>query len=231
MDNRNHHLEAPEKPDLDVIEQLPDRSELSTIYPQQQTEWQGTIMGESERTTERDKATANITLSIRKSFLVIGLLAPLPFVFAGLVIALTLQTKLLNDPDPKSQAAIAVIAMLTGGLWLTISGLIFRRLGNIFYNHALRATPFLMTLLCLLGISIQIFFIVTLPIHHAQPLLTVGIVSVLTVLWSLVLSYLLLWTWTTPRLSDNLRISLIAATAVAAIITASAVSLMTFLAK
>lgn len=207
--DRNHRLDAPNDESLGTIEQLNDRSDLSGLYFSARKEWEGkAIISDDERQSRQAEAQLAIALSIRPWFIVIGTLVPLPLLLFILLsaIATTLFTK-----DNLQFALLPVIFAL--GFWVSVSYLSLRRVYRLFYDHAVKATPFIVILIALVGLSAQASFLLTRSIQNESFLTNTLIVSAGTLIASIVISGLLLIIWTSPRLTGNNKVGAIAAIA------------------
>ncbi len=224
--DKNHEIDAPNNDSLRSVEQLEDHSALSSLYPHKNTDWTGDLVSAEDRATKRDQATLHITTSIRRSSVAIGILAPLPFLLAGLIIATLQVYGMGRSTKPEDTSFYAIVTILGGMIWLALSLYILHKIGEIFYKHALRATPFVLVLLALLSASIQALYVFTLPIHQAQPLMAVGIVGGATLVWSVFLCSALLWLWTAPQLAAHTKFTVIAGLAIVLIAVATTASLL-----
>lgn len=208
--NDDHRLDARDSQDLAAVEQLEDRSDLSTLYPQRATQWDGVIMTAEQREAARDKATEEISTSLRRHFVTIGFLVTLPLLLAAAIVASAMEINLLNSEEAESRAILTAATIIVGGAWLATSFIALRKVVHLFYDHAMRAAPFIVIVLAMISISVQSLYILTFTYHQSTPLMTVGIVGAASVLWSIILSFALLWIWTSPRLADSLKIAYIA---------------------
>lgn len=194
--DKNHQLKAPDNNELESIEQVPNRSELSALYFDAHNEWEGKeLISDEERQRRRDKNAEAITTSVRSQFAVIGLLTPLPLILLALMLgagASYVTIKTLN-------LLPAVIAII--GLWILISFLSLRRVYAVFYNHALRATPFILILLSLLGVVTQGLYILLRPWLPSSLLFAILIIGLCLEVASVLLSLVMLFVWVSPRLS------------------------------
>ena len=139
--NPKHQLDAPDNDSLRTIEQVQDRSSLSSIYPQAGKQWEGDLVSTEERERRRQEKEDTMSFGIRKLSWKVGLLAPLPFVLLSIFLALS------AFGIAKTNIDIMVIPMIIVFIaWVGISFTIFKRIFAIFYQHALRAGPFLLIL-------------------------------------------------------------------------------------
>ena len=212
MENK-HRLDAPDNEALADIEQLTDRSELSTLYFTARKEWEGKeIVSEQERAAIHRKEQRNVTLTIRKLFAAIAILVPTPVIL--LVILVTVAGAFLTMKNALSFYMLVIAAIIT---WATVSYLAIRRVYAIFYNHALNATPFIVIFVALLGISAQAAFLFTRPLHGESHLLNTLIVCAGVYAASIPIAGILLYIWTSFRLSSSAKTGYIAALAISVV--------------
>jgi len=204
--DRNHQLDAPDNDSLKDIEQIADRSSLSSLYFTAHKEWEGKdLLSENEREAKRSKEQLDITLAARKKFILIGLLIPTPIIL--LVIIISLAAAYLNADNFKSLLVAAIAAV---GVWLVVSFISIRRTYALFYNHALSATPFIIIFMALLGLSTQAVYLFTRPFHTESSINNTLIVCAGVYLASIVISGALISIWVSPRLSSKAKIGGIA---------------------
>lgn len=221
MDSK-HQLNAPNNDSLKTIEQISDRSSLSTIYPNAQKEWEGKdILSAEERSTKRDKEQLKLTTAIRKRFAVVGVLVPIPLALAACLLSVIATYVTMEN------LGFLLLPIILGiGAWILVSYLVIRQLHAIFYHHALRTAPFVIILLCLLGLSTQLLFILFRPLGANSIIGTTLAVSGGLFIASIVLSGILLLLWVSPRLRARTKFNLIAVLAVALVASSAAVTLM-----
>lgn len=212
--DKNHTIEAPNNDSLENIEQLTDRSQLSGMYFAAHNEWEGKeILSKEDREMKRDQEQLQITRSIRKWFALIGFLVPTPVIL--LVLLIGLASVYLAPDNFRLMLPLSILAI---GLWGAILFLSFRKVYRIFYQHALTATPFILILFALIGLSAQASFLVILPLG-AEPLINVILVSSITYVASIILSGILLTIWTAPRLSGSGKLGAIMLLVIALLVT------------
>lgn len=203
MDNK-HKLDAPNNESLRSIEQVSDHSELSTLYRSAGKQWTGEVVSHEERERRLQHEQDTRTFGIRKQFWTVGLLAPLPLVLLSLILGAAFT--IVNE----NNVAYYVIPMLiVSGIWAALSFNIIRRIFELFYQHGLRAGPFLIVLLTFLGLSIQIIYVLTMPLHGQQLLSSVMMICAIELLWSIIITYALLLIWTTPTISGGVKVAII----------------------
>ena len=219
--NKDHRLDAPDNESLRNIEQLGDHSELSTHYFTARKEWDGKeILSDEQREEKNNKALLTSTLAIRRQFAVIGLLIPTPLVLLVILISLAATYLTLS----KLSTLLTLVIILVG-IWALISFLAIRRVYRLFYAHALKATPFIIVLVALLGLSTQESYLLTRGFHTQSFTVNTIIVAAGTYLASIALSALLLSIWTSPRISAGAKLAYAALTAFA-ILTLISVTIM-----
>ena len=202
--DRKHQLDAPDNDTLKTIEQLDDRSGLTTIYPHAQDQWDGNIMTTEARETKQAKELSAITLSIRKWAVPVGVLAIAPIVSASLLAAVAL-TYVTED----NASLLLFPMMIITGIWGLVSFAAIKKLYGIFYGHALQATPFFVMLLVLMGLAVQSIYIVTRPIQNGSFIFNTAVISGVALAVSAALSWILLVIWTNRRIAGNVKLGLI----------------------
>lgn len=196
--DRDHRLDAPDEEALRSIEQLGDHSELTTIYRRARHEWDGVdIVSREEREKQQREDRLRISLSLRKWFLPIGLFIPLPIILITLLLTLTSQYFSIQG------LGILLLPVLIGvGALMYASYRAFKYAYKIFYAHGVRALPFILIQLSLLGMSLNGLFLVTEPLHNGEEwhdmLIVAGAVLVTSVFYSLIL----VLAWSSPRLGS-----------------------------
>jgi len=201
--DRDHHLDAPDNESLRTIAQLDDHSELSTIYPHPHSEWDGELISRDEREKKREDERLRISLSLRKWFLAIGLLIPLPFVFVAILITVTAHYTNIKD------LGYLLLPLLVGigfAVFGTYRG--FKYGYKIFYTHGIKAGPFITFLLGLLLLSLNALFLLTQPLHTGELGIDTLIISASVFVASVLYSLLLVFIWSSPRLSSARKIAL-----------------------
>lgn len=203
MDGK-HKLDAPNNESLKHIEQLGDHSELSTIYPRRGKQWDGDIVSAEERNRRRQKSAETLSFGIRRQFWLVGLLTPLPLVilslFLGVIFAIATED---NLPQ------LVIPSMLLFFVWMLLLYGIMRKTIEVFYRHSLRAIPYIVTLVIFLALSVQSIYLLSAPIHGGQLVSSVAIVGAIELAWSVIMSYGLIFLWTTPQLSGNAKMAII----------------------
>lgn len=203
--NEKHTLDAPDGSDLTGIEQIADHSELSSLYPHPHAEWEGKpILSQTEREQQRDRTQDALMLSLRRWFLVIGLLTPVPIILLVLIIVTGASIVTKETAMPTFMASLVAL-----GLWFYLSSMIMRLIYGIFYNHTLIATPFLMIHLLFVTMCAQILYIVSRPLQSGSMVGNALIVSIGAVLASICLAAILVPLWSSVRLTGRMKFYLV----------------------
>jgi len=214
--DKDHRLETPNDEELSAIQQLGNRSELTTLYPHAHKEWEGSdLMSSDERAKKRDREQLHISLSIRKWFPVIGLLVPTP---AILIAFMAIIASRYLRPDDMGILLLPVIAIAALILWVSFRCI--QQAYAIFYNHAIKATPFLAVLVIYLLLSLFSLFIVTQPLHTGDFLIDGLVISAAVWTTSIIFSGILVAIWSSRRLGARAKLWIIAAIAIVLIATA-----------
>jgi|GEM_PF-1226379 len=200
--DRNHTLDAPNNDELSTIEQIADHSELTSIYRAPGEQFEGEILSEAERVKVKDEELEAITSGIGKSVLSIGLYIPYPFVSgAMLAVGIYVLTDIVKNPF-----ALVGISFLAGVFWLVTSYKAYASIFKTFYKHALRAGPFLVGMLISLIMASQaIFGIVMESFSNQNIVFNIALISLLTVLYSFVSTYILLGIWGNSKLKSGIK--------------------------
>lgn len=202
--DRKHQLDAPDNESLRGISQLEDHSGLTTLYPQAHNQWDGTLMSSDERESKRDQELSSITSTITRWAVPIGLLAVAPIVSAALLV--TIAYTFVNEDNA---SLLLFPMMLITGVWGIVSLAAIKRLYGIFYAHAIRATPFFIILLVLMGLATQSLIILSASFQSSSLITTVALVCAFALISSVALSWILLHIWTTRRVSGSAKMWLI----------------------
>lgn len=201
----NHQLDAPDVEELEKIEQIPDHSELSSLYFKPGQQWKGEILSKEERDKKKQQEKDEMSFGMRPKFWQVGLLAPLPFI--ALAFCLTVNYLLINVVPIMFLLFPMIIVYM---LWIVFLIYIFRTLSAMFYRNALRAGPFLLVLYVFLFLSLQIVFLSgpTFSLDH-QVLIPVAVLSASSLVLSVVFSFIQLYMWTTPRMNGGSKVAVI----------------------
>lgn len=213
--DRNHQLDAPNNEELENIEQVTDHSGLTTLYRSAKPQWDGEVMSEEERERRRKHKEDTVSFGIRKHIFTIGFLAPLPLIIASIVVTGIFST--ITDDNVRMFVIPMIIAFL---VWILVTIGIYKHLVKLFYTNAVQTGPFLFTLLLLLGMSLPTIYVLTLPFHDQQPLISALLIAGVELVWSIILTIPLIFIWTTPKLRGNAKFALVTVIALALLGTA-----------
>lgn len=206
--DRRHQLDAPDNEELKDIEQIADHSNLSSMYRKAKDQWDGELVSETERDQRLQKKYDTIAFGVRKRFMAIGFIIPLPLLLAWLIVSV-----ILSMVTEENAPMFVIPMMFTFMLWGLLSYFAYRKVYAIFYNNTLQAGPFVVTLLTLLIASIPLIYDLTASIHDEKLIITAGVVGVVMVLWSILLTLPLLRLWSTPTITANGKLVIIVALA------------------
>ena len=201
--DRDHRLDAPDNEALSAISQLEDHSELTTIYRRAHTDWEGVdIMSRDDREKKLKEEQLRISLSLRKWFVPIGLLIPLPIIVMSLFV--TFAGKYF-DIETLGFMTLPLLIGIGFTLFLSYKG--FRYAYKIFYTHGTKALPFILSLIALLGLSLNALFLLTEPLHTGDHTIDAFIVAVAVLLASVLYSLVMVFVWSSPRLTSGVKIA------------------------
>lgn len=204
--DRDHRLAAPNNDALSGIEQITDRSELTSIYREPGQQFEGELLSAEDRKKAKADELEAITSGLGKHVLSVGILVAYPFVsFALLAVAVYTSLGTMT-PETPSVMILVFATVFALSIWLYTSYKAYDTIFKVFYKHALRAGPFLTVMLISLIMASQaIYGIITESFAGQSLLFNVATVSLLTVLYSLVASYILLGIWGNSRLSSGIK--------------------------
>ncbi len=210
MDSK-HRLEAPNNDSLKDIEQIGDRSGSAAVYPHAKNDWEGVdLMSGEARMKKQEDDKRRINLTIRRWFPVIGFLIPVPAVLGAAIIALAAEFL-----DPKSAALFLLPVFFAVFLWGFLSYHSLKAVHTIFYNHSIKLLPYLIAHIGLLLIAFRGLFMYSQTFHNGWAIGDVLIVDGVIILASMILSGILLFIWTTRRITSGWKFALLAFLAVA----------------
>lgn len=220
--NEKHRLDAPNDETLSGIEQLGNRSDLSSLYPEPKKGWDGDLMAADKREAKRSQQLQNYTQSIRRQFLQVGVLLSTPPATTIVLVGL-LSKYVWPNQDNRGGILLGILAV---AVFLLASFFSLRQLNRLFYNHTLRLLPFLIITWLLLGISIQTAFILLAGLFSHDPLLASLIIAAICIVWGVTLAAIILVIWTSSRLSSSSKMGIVA---LISIIHTSVVSMVSLL--
>lgn len=199
--DKNHRMDAPDNDALRTIEQVPDHSELTSLYPHAHTQWEGTeLMSPEEREQKRTREQLNINLSIRRWFFIVGLLIPVPFLLATVMSAVG-----VTYVTEQNIGFALVPIILALGLWFLFSRLAFKKVADVFYGHSIGAVPYLVAHIGLLALGLQATYVAASSFFGSSLIYNTLLTSALVMTMSIFLSGVLLVIWTSPLLSSRLK--------------------------
>lgn len=203
--DRDHRLDAPDNEELSAIKQLDNHSELASLYPHVHKEWEGSdLMSSEDRANKRDAEQLHISMSIRKWFPIIGLLVPTP---AILIAFMAIGASRYLRPDDMGILLLPVLGIVALVGWLSFRCI--QQFYTIFYNHAIKATPFLFVLVVYLLLSLFSLFIVTQPLHTGDFLIDAMIISGATWTASIIFSAILVFIWSSQSVPARAKLWII----------------------
>ena len=201
MDEK-HKLNAPDEEELSGVEQLQDRSDLSSVYRNPTRTFTGKVLTVEERNQAKADELEALTSGLGKHSLKIGLAVPYPFI-AGVL--LTVGSYLLVGKV--HDILFGGITILGALAWLLTSYTAYSYIYKTFYKHALRAGPFLLVMLLSLFLASQaIYGFVTQVVSSDTLFVTVGLISLLVIVYSCLTTFVLLGIWGNSRLSSYIKV-------------------------
>lgn len=199
-----HKLDAPNNEDLQLIEQVGDHSDLSTIYPHANNQWTGDVVSLDERDRRQQQKIDTASFGVRSEFAIIGALLPFPIIAAFVPVAATLP--LMNDDNVAYFVIPGIFAFF---IWAGLTFASYRKVHRVFYKNTLQTLPFSLFHLSVLALSIPACYLITLPVHEGRLLQATVLVSLVELLWSILLCLVMLRLWTTPLLSGGAKLGII----------------------
>ncbi|OJU87829.1 hypothetical protein BGO17_02495 [Candidatus Saccharibacteria bacterium 49-20] len=201
--DKDHRLDAPDNESLSTIEQISDHSELTTIYPHAHLGWEkDELISHDEREKRRNDERLRISLSLRKWFLVIGILIPLPILFMGFLVSIAPEIF-----DMKKLQFMALPVLIATGFFIFLTYKGFKYAFKIFYKHGTKPVPFILALLGLLALSTNAVFLLTEPLHTGHYAIDSVIVDGGLLVASILYSLALVFIWSSPRLTSGAKLA------------------------
>jgi hypothetical protein len=196
-----HKLDAPNNDELKSIDQIGDHSSASTVYRKANDQFEGEILSAKAREKAKAEELEAITSGLGRNALRIGLLVPYPFI-SGLLLTVGVYTTVTL-----ANASIFFgIVIIAAGLWLISSYYAYSAIYKIFYKHALRAGPFLAVMLInILIVSQAIYGLVVQDFAVDNLVYNAGLISLLLLLYSFIVSYILVGIWGNSRLKSSIK--------------------------
>lgn len=201
--DKDHRLDAPDNESLSTIEQISDHSELTTIYPHAHLGWEkDELIPHDEREKRRNDERLRISLSLRKWFLAIGILIPLPILFMGFLVSIAPEVF-----DMKKLQFMALPVLIAAGFFIFLTYKGFKYAFKIFYKHGTKPVPFILALLGLLALSTNAVFLLTEPLHTGHYAIDSVIVDGGLLVASILYSLALVFIWSSPRLTSGAKLA------------------------
>jgi hypothetical protein len=220
MDSK-HTLEAPHNDELKTVNQIGDHSGVSGIYFHAHNEWEGKgLITDEEREARRLNQDALTKRGLRKYFFLIGVLVPLPYIAIGLFSA-----ALATYARPENITVLLLPIIIALGILIAVSYASIKRVFAIFYAHSLQGLPFYVTLLGLLLLSLQAHYAATLPLYSASIIGNTLLTSAVIMASSIVMSFLLVYIWSSMRVGGLLKLGLIGAIAATILLVTGVIAL------
>lgn len=205
--DKDHRLDAPNNDSLNTIDQIGDRSITAAVYPHIHNEWDGIeLMSGEARAKKQAEEQIRINLSIRKWFPIIGFLIPIPAVLYSILIAFAAQNL---DMGQAGFMLLPVFAAIVLFGWLSYKSI--KGVYTIFYNHSIKATPYFIAHVALLAIAFQGLFKIAQTLHGGWAVGDVLIVNGFLMGASIVLCAVLLFVWTSKKISGGWKLGIIIA--------------------
>lgn len=195
MDSKGHKLDAPHNESLKNIEQLEDHSSLGGVYRNARNQFDGEILSAENREKANAEKVNAITSSIWKSSLKIGFLIPYP------IVSLLLLIVGLNAIDRSTNAILLVFVIITSAaFWMITSYKAYASIFKTFYEHALRAGPFILVMLLTVLIASQaVFVFVSEYIASDSLLINLATISAIMIGYSIIATTIVLSVWGNAR--------------------------------
>ena len=189
--DKDHKLAAPNNEELRTIDQIDDRSGLTTLYRNPGKQFEGDIMSSDERDKANNEKLAAISSGVSSSSLKLGLLLPYPFI-CGALLAISIYTFFTGI----NSGILMAILIIAGGFWVLTSYFAYAAIFKTFYKYGLRAGPYMIVMLIsILAASQAIYAIVAERFSTQSALFNTALVSILVILYSIIATYILLTVW------------------------------------
>jgi len=198
--DRDHRLAAPNNDTLSGIEQISDRSELTSIYREPGEQFEGELLSAEARKKVKADELEAITSGLGKHALKIGIYIPLPFVTGLFIITGLFLSSGMNE------ILLVFLSFFALSAWLITSYRAYAAIYKTFYKHALRAGTYIVVMLAsILMASQAIYWIITETFSSQSLLFSVSLISLLLVAYSLVANFILLGIWGNSRLGSGIK--------------------------
>lgn len=200
MDSK-HKLDAPHNEELRMVEQLEDRSGLSTLYHGPGQQFEGDILSAEDRDKAKAEKLEGLTSGLGKSALKIGLFVPYPLV-SGLLLAAVLYSSVTWA----NALLLVALIILAVGAWALTSYYAYAAIFKIFYRHALRAGPFLVVSLASVILTSQASYgLVTENFSTESFLFNIAMVSLFIFVFSILANFILVGVWGNSKLGSGVK--------------------------
>jgi hypothetical protein len=200
--DRDHRIDAPNDEELRTIEQIQDRSDLTGIYRKGAQQFEGDILSKEAREKAKAQELEALTSGLGKSALSIGFFIIYPFI-GGALLALGLFVLVRYVPA----MVLLLLAIAALVFWLISSYKAYEFIFKTFYNHALRAGPFVTVMVVSLIMASQAIYGLVVDNFSGQSIVfNISLISLLLLLYSLIASFILLGIWGNSKLKSGSKV-------------------------
>jgi hypothetical protein len=200
--DRDHRIDAPNDEELRTIEQIQDRSDLTGIYRKGAQQFEGDILSKEAREQAKAQELEALTSGLGKSALSIGFFIIYPFI-GGALLALGLFVLVRYVPA----MVLLLLAIAALVFWLISSYKAYEFIFKTFYNHALRAGPFVTVMVVSLIMASQAIYGLVVDNFSGQSIVfNISLISLLLLLYSLITSFILLGIWGNSKLKSGSKV-------------------------
>lgn len=196
----NHYVDP--KDQHIAAEGVSDHSDLTVFYANKKNETLGPWMQEADRQAALQADRDAVVRRLRKSAFLIGLYTSLPVVI-GIVLVQFFMTHV------SLENAIPIIFLIIFGFggYFVLTYVLFKRVGNTFHDHNLRALPITLTTLASLSFLIRpLFYLADL---HIGGLVGYGAALVALVVVGIVISVISIFIWTAIKLPAIIKVTVL----------------------
>ena len=199
----NHYIDAPDDT-LRTTNEMVNHDELSTLYREAKKEELGPWLHEAERQAELESQRVAAIAQIRRRAAQIGLLIAMPFILGALVFqAMTLLVNSLGD-DVASAMILGFGGIFIALIYAGITYSSLKQAKTIFNEHALKASPFILTITaCLLFVSHPLIVYMQ-QIASSVPSYAAYLVAIPVV--SIILATIPLYIWTIAKMPAVIKL-------------------------
>ena len=200
--DRDHRIDAPNDEELRTIEQIQDRSDLTGIYRKGAQQFEGDILSKEAREKAKAQELEALTSGLGKSALSIGFFIIYPFI-GGALLALGLFVLVRYVPA----MVLLLLAIAALVFWLISSYKAYEFIFKTFYNHALRAGPFVTVMVVSLIMASQAIYGLVVDNFSGQSIVfNISLICLLLLLYSLIASFILLGIWGNSKLKSGSKV-------------------------